>query len=167
MRKLVWRIDENSKLVSAPCAHHISKVGGDGKGVLYEETRTLACKELKGGWKTDFSDKGRCEFEFQAGIPVGFPSSTDIEMGTGMLAISHQLVIEMIVAEEYIPKNSKLVTPTGAARVLRMQFNLVVTERGGLGISWEDECPPLYENVPTSPPTYNATIEDCLEQLEI
>lgn len=46
-------------------------------------------------------------------------------------------------------------TPTGAARVLRMQFNLTITERSGLGISWDDEVPPTYEDVRTlSPPTY-------------
>ena len=45
-------------------------------------------------------------------------------------------------------------TPTGAARVLRMQFNLNVTERCGLGISWDEEMPPVYEDVPASPPGY-------------
>lgn len=45
--------------------------------------------------------------------------------------------------------------PTGAARVLRMQFKLPITERSGLGIAWDDEVPPTYEDVRTlSPPTY-------------
>lgn len=45
--------------------------------------------------------------------------------------------------------------PTGAARVLRMQFKLPLTERSGLGIAWDDEVPPTYEDVRTlSPPTY-------------
>jgi hypothetical protein len=45
--------------------------------------------------------------------------------------------------------------PTGAARVLRMQFKIVLTERSGLGIAWDDEVPPTYEDVRTlSPPTY-------------
>jgi hypothetical protein len=42
----------------------------------------------------------------------------------------------------------------GAARVLRMHFNVTMTERAGLGISWDEEQPPLYENVPASPPAY-------------
>ena len=44
--------------------------------------------------------------------------------------------------------------PTGAARVLRMQFKLVVTTRAGMGISWDEEMPPMYEDVPSSPPGY-------------
>ena len=37
-----------------------------------------------------------------------------------------------------------------------MSFNLVVTERAGMGISWDEETPPLYENVPDSPPGYGS-----------
>ena len=45
--------------------------------------------------------------------------------------------------------------PTGVARVLRMQFKVVLTERSGLGVSWDDEVPPTYNAVHTlSPPTY-------------
>ena len=46
--------------------------------------------------------------------------------------------------------------PTGAARVLRMQFKLNFTERSGLGVSWDDEVPPLYEEVKRveAPPNY-------------
>ncbi|CAI4052312.1 hypothetical protein SKDZ_15G4570 [Saccharomyces kudriavzevii ZP591] len=45
--------------------------------------------------------------------------------------------------------------PTGAARVLRMQFRLTVTERSGLGISWDEEVPPIYQDVRLlSPPCY-------------
>lgn len=53
--------------------------------------------------------------------------------------------------------NSRIVgVPTGAARVLRMQFRLNITERSGLGISWDDEVPPTYQDVRLlSPPSYN------------
>ncbi|CCG21055.1 Ldb19 protein [Candida orthopsilosis Co 90-125] len=53
-------------------------------------------------------------------------------------------------------KNNQLTgVPTGAARVLRMQFKLPITERSGLGIAWDDEVPPTYEDVRTlSPPNY-------------
>ncbi|CAI4064808.1 hypothetical protein N7582_002797 [Saccharomyces uvarum] len=52
--------------------------------------------------------------------------------------------------------NSNIVSvPTGAARVLRMQFRLSVTERSGLGISWDEEVPPIYQDVKLlSPPCY-------------
>lgn len=46
--------------------------------------------------------------------------------------------------------------PTGVARVLRMQFKLCLTERGGVGVSWDDEVPPTYTKVGAlSPPTYD------------
>lgn len=45
--------------------------------------------------------------------------------------------------------------PTGAARVLRMQFKVPLVERSGLGIAWDDEVPPTYEDVRSlSPPHY-------------
>ncbi|AMD18692.1 HBL210Wp [Eremothecium sinecaudum] len=54
------------------------------------------------------------------------------------------------------PLSSRIVgVPTGAARVLRMQFRLVMTERSGIGISWDDEVPPTYQAVKhLSPPGY-------------
>lgn len=49
--------------------------------------------------------------------------------------------------------------PTGAARVLRMQFRLNITERSGLGISWDEEVPPIYQDVKqAAPPTYETTV---------
>jgi len=68
----------------------------------------------------------------------------------------------MVVSEEWAPlRKLNQPTPTGSARVLRTQFNLVVTERGGMGISWDEEQPPMYEDVPASPPGYaNAHIEE-------
>lgn len=157
LRKLVWRIDETTKVISQACKTHNAKIGGEGKGVMHTDVRTLACTELKKGWKTDFSENGRVELDFECGIPMNTPACNDVEQTNG-LSVSHNLVVEMIVAEEFIPKNTKLVTPTGAARVLRMQFKLIVTDHSGLGVSWEEECPPLYENVPGSPPTYNTAV---------
>ena len=31
---------------------------------------------------------------------------------------------------------------------------LILTERSGMGISWDEEMPPMYEDVPASPPGY-------------
>lgn len=71
------------------------------------------------------------------------------------MSVAHVLVIEMIVAEEYgVNVLSRGCTPTGAARVLRMQFHLCVTARSGLGVSWDEEAPPMYEDVPGGPPGY-------------
>ncbi|ODQ47741.1 hypothetical protein PICMEDRAFT_21011, partial [Pichia membranifaciens NRRL Y-2026] len=46
--------------------------------------------------------------------------------------------------------------PTGVARVLRMQFKVILSERSGLGVAWDDEVPPTYHAVGAlSPPTYD------------
>lgn len=76
------------------------------------------------------------------------------------MEVSHLLVLEIIVAEEQTAGvGKKQAMPTGSARVLRMQFKLTVTERSGMGISWDEEMPPTYEDVPVSPPGYTK-IED-------
>ena len=49
--------------------------------------------------------------------------------------------------------------PTGAARVLRMQFRITFTERSGIGIPWDDEVPPTYKDIKyLSPPSYDVAM---------
>jgi len=156
LRKMMWRIEEHSKVVSTPCLKHQSKVS-DGKAIQHTETRTLGNDEMKTGWKTDFDTAGgeiALEFEASLATKSNHKPTCDVASTTG-LEVKHNLVIELIVAEEFCPnKNTNLITPTGAARVLRMQFNVIVTDRGGMGISWDEEMPPMYEDVPASPPGY-------------
>jgi len=154
LRKVSWRIDENSKAVSPACKLHSAKLGGVGKGVAHEDTRTVGSGEAKSGWKSDFeSADGRIELELVAGIPAHTKAACQLETTNGT-TVDHVLVVEMIVAEEHKSGPNKVVTPTGAARVLRMHFKLVVAGRSGLGISWDEEAPPMYENVPAAPPSY-------------
>lgn len=162
LKKMMWRIEERTKMVSVPCPRHGQKLG-EGKGVQNEDLKTLGNDELKSGWKTDFDTAGgEINLEFEASLNTRTSSRAicDVDSPAG-LEVKHNLVIELIVAEEFCPtKNKNLITPTGAARVLRMQFSLVVTERAGMGISWDEEMPPLYENVPDSPPGYGRTSFD-------
>lgn len=155
LRKMMWRIEEHQKIVSMACQKHAHKIGGEGKGVLHQETRVIGHNEEKSGWKTDFDTAGgEISMQFEANINPTTNPVCDIDAPNG-LGVKHNLVIELIVAEEFCPnKNTRLITPTGAARVLRMQFHLHVTERSGLGISWDEEMPPVYEDVPASPPGY-------------
>lgn len=120
----------------------------------YEENVTVASGEYKEGWKSDFSGKGKIEFN---GTNITIPSSVccRVEDPVFGLTVSHVLVIELVIAEEtQTARSSRQTIPTGAARVLRMQFNIIVTDRSGLGISWDDEVPPVYADVPLSPPDY-------------
>ncbi len=156
LRKMTWRIEEHSKVISNPCAKHAHKVS-EGKSILHQETKVLGNEELKGGWKSDFDTiGGEITMEFEASVAPrnGQRPTCDVDSPTG-IEVKHNLVLELIVAEEFCPsKNTSLVTPTGAARVLRMQFGLIVTDRAGMGISWDEEMPPMYEDVPASPPGY-------------
>ena len=36
-----------------------------------------------------------------------------------------------------------------------MHFGTILTERAGIGISWDNEAPPIYQDVPPSPPAYS------------
>ena len=162
LRKLTWRIEENETMISPACSRHAGKVGGEGKGVQHEHNREIGMEELKQGWKTDF-DQGEVEGEFMAAINSNAKPQCGMEAQNG-LKISHNLIMELVIAEEWaLLKKPNQLTPTGAARVLRTQFALNVTERAGMGLSWDDEMPPMYEDVPASPPHYpdgHTTVED-------
>lgn len=155
LRKLNWRIEEHTKFVSPACCKHVSKVGGEGKGIIHEDTRVIGSDDVKHGWKTDIQNDS-IEVEFNAMVNPVLKPTCDVQAENG-LEVKHNLVVEMVVAEEWAPDNKPTqVTPTGAARVLRTQFNLVLTERAGLGISWDEEQPPLYDDIQGfSPPTYS------------
>jgi arrestin-related trafficking adapter 1 len=155
LRKFNWRLDEQLKSISPACPRHSKIVGGEGKGISHEETRTVGYREVKSGWKSDYSmEGGEVEMEFMAAIRNNSKAACDVVSPDGV-EVHHTLVVELIVAEEHVPKsNPRMVTATGAARVLRMNFKLILTERMGMGISWDMENPPLYEDVPASPPNY-------------
>ncbi|KAF2773042.1 hypothetical protein EJ03DRAFT_265810 [Teratosphaeria nubilosa] len=153
LKKLTWRIEEHETAISPACAKHGAKVGGEGKGVQHTALRDVGSEELKSGWKTNFDD-GEVEGEFRAFMDAAIRPQCDMESDNG-LKITHNLVLELVIAEEWAPnKKPHQATPTGAARVLRTQFHLNVTERSGLGLTWEDEQPPMYDDVPASPPHY-------------
>jgi hypothetical protein len=174
LRKLLWRIDETVKAVSPACEAHSKKLGGENKGLLHEDVRTVGYSELKSGWKTDFGfldntvmapdgtlapTIGRVEFEFEVQPRAGHQLSNNLTSPCGM-NVTHSLVLELIVVEENIPspRMPRLAVQTGSARVLRMQFDVQYSDRPGLGISWDEEQPPMYEDVPPSPPTYKTEI---------
>ena len=157
LKRVTWRLDETQKTISPACTKHGAKLAKDDNkpGIAHQEIRTIGLAELKDGWKGDYSDAdGSILFEFPFGIKADAHPICDMKTEDGT-EVSHVLVVEMIVTEEFATMaRPKQLTPTGAARVLRMHFNIVVTERAGLGISWDEEQPPLYENVPASPPNY-------------
>lgn len=160
LKRVSWRIEETQKSIAPACPKHAAKLGSGPdvkKGMAHQDTRVIGQDEIKSGWKADYSTPdGSIDMEFPFSISPGSNPVCDMKSGDGN-EVSHILIVEMIVAEEFAPlKKPSQVAPTGAARVLRMHFNLTLTERSGLGISWDEEQPPLYENVPASPPAYGA-----------
>ena len=158
LRKFCWKLEETEHMVSPACDRHSGKVGGAGRGLAHEDTRILAREDLKEGWKTDF-DSGEIDLEFHPATTAASSSRAlcDVDAPNG-LKISHALVLELVIAEEWLKnskRNDEVATPTGGARVLRASFPVHVTERAGLGISWDEETPPMYEDVPESPPLYS------------
>jgi arrestin-related trafficking adapter 1 len=161
LRKITWRIDEHSKVVSPACAQHASKVGGiEGKGVLYEDTRVVGTGTMKSGWKTDYS-AGNSVTVMDIGTLPRAMAACHVDAMSGV-HVSHTLIIEAVVAEEILhvamgpAKKGGQWQPTGNARVLRMSFPMLVTERGGMGISWDEEIPPRYEDVAwNAPPKFD------------
>ncbi|KIW03879.1 uncharacterized protein PV09_05174 [Verruconis gallopava] len=156
LRKMNWRIEETQRMISPACPKHAEKIGGQGRGIKHEDVRTIGEGEIdqrRNPWKNNL-DAGDVEAIFYASVNPNKKPVCDAEANNGM-SITHNLVVEMVVAEEWCPRNKpNQVTPTGAARILRTQFHLMLTERPGLGVSWDEETPPVYEDVPESPPHY-------------
>jgi hypothetical protein len=150
LRRCTWRLEEMQVVVSPACAKHAAKLGNDGKGILHSETHVLGRGILENGWKIDFSSgDGRIGMEFVVSINENVTPLCDVEASE--ITVSHALVIELIIYEECPQSNM----PTGNMLALKMQFNIVVAEREeGLGISWDEEPPPIYGNIPASPPIY-------------
>jgi hypothetical protein len=164
LKRVTWHIDETQKVISPACQKHAVKAGAgpnERKGVAHQDVRQLNLEELKTGWKADYTagPDASVEMEFPFSIRADSNPLCDVKAEDGT-EVLHSLVIELIVAEELASIKKPLqATPTGAARVLRMGFGITVTERSGMGISWDEEQPPLYEDIPASPPGYGRTEE--------
>ena len=164
LRKLIWLVEEHVKVVSPACAKHGAKVGGAGRGIEHESERTIGEGELKEGWKLDWNggENGICAVEVPCQVNPGRKASCDVKDSTG-LEVKHRVMLEMIIFEE-IAANKKMTqwNNTGSARVLRFSFQILLTERAGEGVSWDEETPPMYEDVPRSPPGYKyETLTTC------
>lgn len=131
------------------------------KGETRTETRLLGEKQLQEGWKSDYTGAdGTVDMEFDYCINQ-FKSHSripkyacDLKTRDGT-EVTHSLAIELIVSKEYAPEGKlHLATQSGTGRILRMSFAVVLTECPGLGVSWDNEAPPVYQDVPPSPPGY-------------
>jgi len=182
VKKMMWKLEETTKTIAPACERHSPKVGESAgeqqnkKGVIRSETRIIAEKELSSGWKSNYtsSTDSTVEVELEYSLAKGAKYACDSKSRDGT-EVTHQLLVEMVVAQECAPANKpSLVTHTGVGRILRMHLGTTLTERGGIGISWDNEAPPIYQDVPPSPPGYcqetvfltEGSISDVLEPLD-
>jgi hypothetical protein len=172
LRRLVWRIEEVEKVVSHPCDKHHEKVPDSGIGLSHDFTRVIGEDEVnyqKTPWKTDIA-KGEIDAEFVIKLSnkLKRPVCLDVNATDYGMSLTHHLVIELVVVEEQAPlKRPTQAVPTGSARILRAQFPLILTARAGLGISWDEETPPVYQDVPPSPPSYRNDTTECAPFVEL
>ncbi|KAI8626034.1 hypothetical protein F5Y19DRAFT_230704 [Xylariaceae sp. FL1651] len=170
LKRLSWKLEEHVSTVAPACSKHTPKnlpenASDSGsetkKGAARSDTRVLAHADMHSGWKADYySENGHvdAEINYQTGGSASRPVSCDVR-GRDGTEVSHRLVVEMVVAQEYAPlAHTRHITPTGVARILRMNFGIVITERAGLGVSWDNEAPPIYQDVPPSPPSYACAV---------
>lgn len=162
LKKLTWRLEETAKTVAPACSRHTPKAV-DGaeeqpkKGLARTETRVIGEKTLFGGWKSNYmsTTDSSVEMELEYYLANGAKYACDTKCRDGT-EVTHQLMVEMVVSQEWAPINKPaLVTHTGVGRILRMHFATTLTERAGIGISWDNEAPPIYQDVPPSPPAYS------------
>lgn len=165
LKKLTWRLEETLKTIAPACDKHKpasapSSSDGDTqqqkRGMARTETRVIGEKTLFSGWKSSYAGPtdSNVELELDYALNKHTKYSCDLKSRDGT-EVSHQLMLEMVVSQECAPVGkASLVTQTGVGRILRMHFGTILTERGGIGISWDNEAPPIYQDVPPSPPHY-------------
>lgn len=163
LKKLTWRLEETLKTVAPACEKHDTQPAPESteqqpkrNGVSRTETRIIGEKTLFSGWKSSYAGPtdSSVDLELEYSLNKHARYSCDLKSRDGT-EVSHQLMLEMVVSQECAPVGKpSLITQTGVGRILRMHFGTVLTERGGIGISWDNEAPPIYQDVPPSPPAY-------------
>lgn len=163
LKKLTWKLEETVRTVAPACGRHSPKLADcaeepeNRKGVARSDTRVIGEKTLFSGWKSNYTSATESlvelELDYSLAKNAKFACDTKSRDGT---EVTHQLMVELVVSQEWAPVNKPaLVTHTGVGRILRMHFSTILTERGGIGISWDNEAPPIYQDVPPSPPAYS------------
>ncbi|OAA38322.1 arrestin (or S-antigen) [Metarhizium rileyi] len=167
LKKVTWKLEETVKTTSPACDKHVPAPNNgddDGeakRGVARVETRLLGEKQLHDGWKSDYTgNDGTVDLEFDYLVNHFRPNAREPRYACGLKArdgteVTHALHIELIVSKEFAPEGKPhLAAQTGTGRILRMHFAVSLTEYPGLGVSWDNEAPPVYQDVPPSPPGY-------------
>ncbi|KOS21035.1 Uncharacterized protein ESCO_004368 [Escovopsis weberi] len=192
LKKLTWKLEETIKTMAPPCKNHeheldtIAELEAECKGHARSETRVIGEKSLFEGWKSSYTGSdGTVDFEFDFFVnkdakdakavhhkgPQPKAPSADLyacdnqtDQGT---SVTHSLCLELVISKEYAQEGKTHQShQTGTGRILRMHFAVVLTNNAGMGVSWDNEAPPVYEDVPPSPPSYQWE-EDPIEYADL
>lgn len=178
LKKASWRLEETIRSVAKACPRHCSvslrQSDEPRNEVMRTETRILGEKIIPKCWKEEYSASGGSadlEFDFSLQGPRPHPHNSamtptrhacDISTSTSPLpgcevTVSHALMVEFVVSKaRAATAQPDVVTETGTGRILRMRFKVYLSE-AGTGVAWDDEAPPLYGDVPPSPPGYGGS----------
>ncbi|QPG95504.1 hypothetical protein C2857_000989 [Epichloe festucae Fl1] len=162
LRKVTWKLEETIRTLAPACDKHA--LPSSTRGIPRTETRLLGEEQMHEGWKSDYTGSdGIVDLEFDYAMTPqpkthatdpDFAFACDVQTDDGT-DVSHALHVELIVSKEFAPEGKPhLAAQTGTGRILRMHFAVSMTEYPGLGVSWDNEAPPVYQDVPPSPPGY-------------
>ncbi|KAF7559812.1 hypothetical protein G7046_g4354 [Stylonectria norvegica] len=163
LKKITWRLEETIKTVAPACGRHAPPATADAekKVMPRNETRLLGEKHIHEGWKSDYTGSdGIVDMEFEYLVNQHKPHTHQLKYACDAKTadgteVTHSLLIELVVSKEYSPEGKpQLATQTGTGRILRMHYAVVLTDYPGMGVSWDNEAPPVYQDVPPSPPGY-------------
>ena len=181
LKKITWKLEETVKTSAPACDRHALAATTAANGAFNpeepvatprSEVRLLGEKSIFDGWKTSYSGHdGSIELEFDYAINQYKPNSRDLKFACDSshylasspnsplgveISVTHQLLVEVVVSKEFAPEEKPQASqPTGTGRILRMHYGIVMTDHPGMGVSWDNEAPPTYEDVPPSPPGYD------------
>jgi len=140
---LSWMLKEYGAIISLPCFQHARHTPIH--GFVHEEKKTVGVGRIGKGFKYTDAQKSECHVEFE------FFSSSDTTSdvsGPSGIEISHELTLDFTVF--LAKKGAGLST-----RVLSMKCPVVISSRPGMGISWDNETPPIYDHIKDlGPPQY-------------
>lgn len=182
LKRLTWRLEETIKTIAPACDKHaqnVSAVDSEAgrKGLPRKDLRVLGEKQIHDGWKSNYTNSdGSIEMEFDYAVnarrphskqPVGVACDTRSGDGT---EVTHSLLLELVMSKEYAQEGKPSISaPTGTGRILRMHYAVTMTDHAGLGVSWDEETPPVYQDVPGAPPGYGGELGELIayEELEL
>lgn len=159
-RRLTWALHEIITTSSPACPRHrpetVTQTGQ--LGLTYTDVRILGSKDVYRGWRCTYDGiKGAADIEFDYTVTKGneiqYACDTRTPDGT---EIRHLLEIEVVANKESAPVGKPLlVEQTGTFRSLKLRRNITLTEHPGSGISWDNEVPPIYQDIAAGPPAYS------------